>query len=343
MRTGPSIFKRADGRWEARYRKGRNKVNNRILYGSVYGSTKEEAIEKRDEMMRLLNAEADSTTITANKRSSFDARTQTDHTVQDARGFQAEEKDNGLNPDDTSSEGNRKGKKEKFAPPLTTEQEDELDTILKAADRGDALPFYLSLHCGVALNELAVLRWSDLDLNANVLKISRTTVSEYHRLAPVENRELRIIPFTASVRSYLSGCSKDCEPNTFVFTHSPHPVTGMQTIFNAFRKLIGNLSDWKDVSPVSLRATFIRNCLKTNLNIETVSALTGMNKTQLYRSFGQWIQPKIEDISRLDQTDKQLGKTGRKLNLLILGAGSHGPDRLRRRGCVIDDLSHHGL
>ena len=44
-KRGENIYKRKDGRWEARYRKGRNSAGN-IIYGSVYGKTYREAKEK---------------------------------------------------------------------------------------------------------------------------------------------------------------------------------------------------------------------------------------------------------------------------------------------------------
>lgn len=40
------VYKRKDGRWEARYVKGYSE-NGRALYGAVYGQTEEEVIEKR--------------------------------------------------------------------------------------------------------------------------------------------------------------------------------------------------------------------------------------------------------------------------------------------------------
>jgi len=40
------VYKRKDGRWEARYQKGIGE-NGRATYGAVYGATEEEVIEKR--------------------------------------------------------------------------------------------------------------------------------------------------------------------------------------------------------------------------------------------------------------------------------------------------------
>ncbi|MCD7801442.1 MAG: tyrosine-type recombinase/integrase [Clostridiales bacterium] len=47
MRTGENIFKRRDGRWEARYRKGRDS-SGRIVYGYCYGRTYTEAKQKME-------------------------------------------------------------------------------------------------------------------------------------------------------------------------------------------------------------------------------------------------------------------------------------------------------
>lgn len=45
MRTGENIYKRKDGRWEARYRKGRNE-KGKLIYGFCYGKTYTEAKNK---------------------------------------------------------------------------------------------------------------------------------------------------------------------------------------------------------------------------------------------------------------------------------------------------------
>ena len=51
MRTGDNIRQRADGRFEARYPKGRDD-RGRIIYGCCYGRTYEEAAEKREDILR---------------------------------------------------------------------------------------------------------------------------------------------------------------------------------------------------------------------------------------------------------------------------------------------------
>ena len=45
MAKGENIFRRRDGRWEARYSKGRE-LSGKIKYGYCYGKTYREAKEK---------------------------------------------------------------------------------------------------------------------------------------------------------------------------------------------------------------------------------------------------------------------------------------------------------
>ena len=49
-RRGENIRKRKDGRWEARFPKGKNEKGN-IIYGSIYGSTYKEVKEKRKKIL----------------------------------------------------------------------------------------------------------------------------------------------------------------------------------------------------------------------------------------------------------------------------------------------------
>lgn len=54
MSKGENIFKRRDGRWEARYIKG-YELSGRIRYGFCYGKTYQEAKEKASRCKAVLN------------------------------------------------------------------------------------------------------------------------------------------------------------------------------------------------------------------------------------------------------------------------------------------------
>ena len=49
MKKEKLVYQRKDGRWEARYKKGLSS-EGRILYGAVYGASKEEVLERRREI-----------------------------------------------------------------------------------------------------------------------------------------------------------------------------------------------------------------------------------------------------------------------------------------------------
>ena len=53
-RKGENIYKRKDGRWEARYIKGRSETG-KAIYGYVYGRTYKEAKSKRERVLRSLD------------------------------------------------------------------------------------------------------------------------------------------------------------------------------------------------------------------------------------------------------------------------------------------------
>lgn len=55
MRTGDNIRQRTDGRYEARYPKGRDE-KGRIIYGCCYGRSYEEAAQKREEALLRTHA-----------------------------------------------------------------------------------------------------------------------------------------------------------------------------------------------------------------------------------------------------------------------------------------------
>lgn len=58
MKLGANIRLREDGRYEARYFKGRSD-NGRARYGSVYDKTPEEADKNRTELLKSLQSEGD--------------------------------------------------------------------------------------------------------------------------------------------------------------------------------------------------------------------------------------------------------------------------------------------
>lgn len=101
-------------------------------------------------------------------------------------------------------------------------------------------------------------------------------------------------------------------------------VTSNQSIGSAFRRIIKLKLNTQGININSLRSTFIRKCLESNMNIETVSLLSGMDKVLIYRYYGRFIKADPFAINRIDSVTASSTSENKQLKLLILGAGSHG-------------------
>lgn len=301
MKTGASVFFRSDGRWEARYQKGRNDAG-KIQYGFVYGLTQEEAEKKRAEAIRKVNANADfSTSMLAS-----------------------------INPNissfSTNSFGNKKSPntKGKFDLPLDEATAKRIDSCFFESTELCSIAFFLCLHLGLSPFEAVALSFGDIDLENRVITVKKSATNSCRKLV-LTTINNRTIPMTNEVYSQLiEWCIGDKEKSHFVFNNSPELVESSKTIEAQFRKIIKAKIDSKNLSSGVLRSTFIRRCLEANMNIETVCALSGADKNQLYRFFGGYIKADIKAINRLESFEKHREIEHAQLNLLILGAGSHG-------------------
>lgn len=298
MRTGSSLFLRADGRWEARYQKGRDE-QGRIVYGFVYGKTQDEAERKRSEAIRKLNPNADSVNCSLAS----------------------------VNPNvsipvaEAPKKHYSKFKYDRFAPPLDNEQAALVDSRLAASDSSSAAAFYLCLHVGLSVPECAALRYSDIDLEQGLVTVKYTLSADDDNLSLVPTVS-RCVPLPQYCIEFLKAkalCNKDREH--FVLTDTSELISSSKTLSSVFRRIIKSQPSLVGVTPMALRSTFICRCLESNMNIESASAITGVDKNQLYKYFGIHIKADASVINRIVTNEKTVH---RQLNLLILGAGSHG-------------------
>ena len=178
---------------------------------------------------------------------------------------------------------------------------------------------------GLSVGELALLQYGDFDFVAHTVTISRSAVNEGRKLVPV-SEEPRTVPMTDYVIWHLDKRgAQEKEKNCHVFTDSVEPPESFRRVESSFRKLLKPYMDTSELTAEALRSTFIRRCLQSNLNIETVSLLTGADKESIYRYFGMYIKATPMDIKQLDRFwHVGENKAIRHLNLLILGAGSLG-------------------
>lgn len=295
MRIGSSVFLRADGRWEARYQKGKDE-NGRIIYGFVYGKTQEEAEKKRAKALKEISPEGSDT---QSKLASVNPEVGTP-VIPSLKKYSA-------------------FKYGKLEEPLTDSEASLLDKCFSESPNQGAAAFYLSLHMGLSLSEAAALRYGDIDAENEILSVKYVISSSAEDIERIEERR---IPIPREVGIFLKTKGALSMPKDFyVMSGAPIPYYSSKTVSAVFRRI--KASYVGAVSPASLRSTFVRRCLEANLNIESVSAITAIDKNQLYKHFGRYIKADTSAIHRLSEAPFR--KNGSKeLNLLILGAGSHG-------------------
>lgn len=302
MRIGPNVFLRTDGRWEARYQKGRDQ-DGKIIYGFAYGATQDEAEHKR---------------VLALHRIKHDMDTSSSHLAS-------------LNPSVSTPNiiinDNKRNtfRKEKFEAPFNEENAGMVYSCLSESTETCAIAFLLCLHLGISTLEIAALRFVDINLEKREVSIVRTTMAIDRKLFVIDALE-RVIPIPEPVFCYLIDHRiGDKNKTHYVFTDSLAVVESLRTVETSFRRIIKPRMNAKGLSSSSLRSTFIRRCLEANMNIETVAALSGADKNSIYRCFGLYIKADPNAINRLYVQIKHSSLLeNRHLNLLILGAGSHG-------------------
>ena len=300
MRVGPNVYLRSDGRWEARYQKSVDE-NGRTIYGYTYGKTQEEAVNKRTAKLEQLFPKG-SPSILASQ-----------------------------NPDVSTCPSNfcmkKRGpmKRKKFIPPFSPEEAEKIQNALIEYDLPESTAYLLGLFAGLSFGEIAAIRYGDLDFQEHAVIVTHSAKNDNRKLTAVPV-ERRVVPMTDYLLWILQKRGADAKNKEhYIFTDSPEPVESSRRMESRFRKLLPPSMNARELSAEALRSTFVARCLESNLNIETVSKLTGADTESIYRYYGRYIKATPMDIRRLDRYCRQdVSENTRHLNLMILGAGSHG-------------------
>lgn len=306
MRVGESVFLRKDGRWEARYCKGRNE-KGRIRYASAYGRTREEAEQKRAEILKTM----DISLIIPPK-----ARKET------------------ISEDEAS-----KLKRQKPEIPLDEDIALRLESAMLECCNSVRLSLVFTLYMGLSFSEVCALRYADIDIENRTVAITRRMYDRRKDSSVFVPCAERSVPIPSVILELLPN---EAEENNYILTDKLTAVTTVRKGVNLCNRELEYHGFADNIHPDRLMATFIRRALEAGLNLETISAITGMEKTLLYKKYSIYAKPNtnmIEHIAkRLLQKEEVVEnnlmeeaaqilevKQAKQMNLLILGAGSQGP------------------
>jgi acetyltransferase-like isoleucine patch superfamily enzyme len=199
---------------------------------------------------------------------------------------------------------------------------------------------YLCLHMGLMLAEAAALRRQDIDLDAG-------TVAVCHVLGRPEGGDAsctefmpidapRVIPMPPHVKRYLSENSgfypnDDC----FILTAGTE-IPALHSMQNGLTSLCAKYKVADGLSATDLRNAFIRRCIQSGIDLYSLCQYIGIKQPNvILKHFGGYFVPHLESVQELEkygagyispepmQKPEIVGP--KRMNLLILGAGSQGP------------------
>lgn len=139
-----------------------------------------------------------------------------------------------------------------------------------------------ALKSGMRSGELYALRWSDIDLDANLIHVTKQWTSK-DGFGPPKNRENRVVPISPDFKEFLIELRQNMRSETdFVLPHLDEWTHGEQAqVTREFCHSIGITA----VKFHDLRATFITNLLSQGVPLVKVMAIVGhrkMSTTDVY-------------------------------------------------------------
>ena len=300
MKDGSRIYEHTDGRWEARYRKGR-KPDGSIIYGSVYGRTYEEAEKRRAEILRALAVKAEN--------GESENAVQLFEENRNIRSYYAVTHRN----------------KTVYPGALSEDEVQELIPYIKMCHVGLRLATCFALYMGVSGDEIAALRFSDIDAQTAKITISHVMMDAKHMPGMIVSCEERIVPIPKVVSEYVNlAYAVQSGEDRYLLTEKSVQIKSMRTARILWSRAFSAFGYEKKITPEVLRATFIRRCLENGMNFETVSFMTGLGVSVIRNKYGHFAEANPALIDALNVPSNGPNAKTKQMNLLILGAGSHG-------------------
>lgn len=197
---------------------------------------------------------------------------------------------------------------------------------------------YLCLHMGLMLSETAALRRQDIDLE-NKLLIVHSYVgkpegsTDTAELAFLQLEQPLILPMPAHVVRYLRSSEELYRDGECFIMSGGKTVPAFHLMQNILTSIRTRYRIEESFSASDLRNAFIRRCIESGMDLYSICEYVGIRQPNVIANrFREYFTPRLDDVGRIE---KYAGdyipapafdpKEPKRMNLLILGAGSQGP------------------
>lgn len=191
---------------------------------------------------------------------------------------------------------------------------------------------YLCLHMGLMLGEVTALQWKDIDLDSGTL-ILRNAVSSAAELVPFDPQ--RVLPMPLHVVRYLRQHGSLYKSGDCFILSGGKALPAFHHMQNILTTVAGRVALGSALSASDLRNVFIRRCIQSGMDLYSICVYVGIKQPNvIVKRFAEYFEPKLGYVGHLEQfsadyqapePEPEEREAPKRMNLLILGAGSQGP------------------
>lgn len=199
------------------------------------------------------------------------------------------------------------------------------------------LAAYLCLHMGLTVAEATALRLCDLNLDTGMLAI-RSTLTRMDQAASgkyeiISGGNERALPMPLHVVKLLKEHIDLYKDADCFLINGEHSVVGAHLLQNLLFSINKKYSIADSLTAIKLRNAFIRRCIESDIDLFTIGSYVGIKQIgEIQKKFAAYLIPRPEKINALEKysmgykpLEQPIIPKAKRMNLLILGAGSQGP------------------
>jgi acetyltransferase-like isoleucine patch superfamily enzyme len=196
---------------------------------------------------------------------------------------------------------------------------------------------YLCLHMGLTVAEATALRLRDFDFETGTLTIRNTLArtdhevsGKYEIISENNKRELPMPPH--AVRLLKEHLDLYSDTDCFII-NGERAVSGAHLLQNLLFSINKKYTIADSLTAIKLRNAFIRRCIESDIDLYTIGSYIGVKQIgEIQKTFAAYLIPRPEKINALKKyragykpPEQPIAAKAKRMNLLILGAGSQGP------------------